>query len=97
MAKDLMPQRPDDTRISEDAGTGTENIVRRHLQDPNHVITDEEIRNVQVGKSDEVPTTGAEAMARFEDETNNKESDTTNKDDGDLPEATPPNPWDVLK
>ena len=29
--------------------TDTQKLVRRHLEDPNHVITDEEIRNLKVG------------------------------------------------
>jgi hypothetical protein len=28
---------------------GTEDIVRQHLKDPNHIITDEDIKNVEVG------------------------------------------------
>ena len=73
-------------------GTGTENIIRRHLQDPHHVISDEEIRNVAVGKSDdEVALTGAEASARFGIEEPNEEG----KKAGDG-EVKPPNPWDVL-
>jgi len=27
----------------------TQKIVRRHLEDPNHVITDEDLKNIRVG------------------------------------------------
>lgn len=73
--------------------TGTENIVQQHLKDPNHVITDEDIKNVEVGKTDRITTTGAEAQTLFEkDIQEDKEGETSiNR------EIPPPNPWDVLK
>ena len=83
--------------------TGTQNIVHEHLKDPNHVISDEDIRNVEVGKSDEVPATGAELQARFADRINedlpeSEQRDIKGENDkGDDADFTPPNPWNVLK
>ena len=52
-------------------------VVRRHLEDKNHQITDEDIRNVRIVADDGEPTTiGAEAEAKFvatESEENEKE------------------------
>ncbi|HZF64019.1 MAG TPA: hypothetical protein VEZ55_06040 [Chitinophagaceae bacterium] len=93
MAEDSTNTTPENNSSTETSGTGTQNIMRRHLADPNDVITDEDIRNVEVGKSDEVSTTGAELQARFEDEISKEDE---GKDDEDR-DATPPNPWAVLK
>ena len=74
--------------------TDSSEIVRRHLKDENHEITDEDIRNVKVGSTEDEPTTtGAEAAARFIEEDSEEK-----KDKGKLPDAdaTPGTPWDVL-
>jgi hypothetical protein len=74
--------------------TDSSEIVRRHLEDENHEITDEDIRNVKVvGIEDDEPVTiGAEAEARFG-------TDEENKDEAekDAPGALRPGtPWDVV-
>ena len=74
----------------------TTEVVRRHLEDKNHEITDEEIRNIRiVGKDNEPVTVGAEAEARFVE---NKESSDPNEEDN-LPgeNDAPVTPWDVVK
>ena len=71
--------------------TDSAEIVRRHLQDENHEITDEEIRNVKIGSPDDEPsTTGAEAAARFIEEESEKKDNENNND------AKPDTSWDVL-
>ena len=79
--------------------TNSAEIVRRHLEDENHEITDEEIRNVKVGTTDDEPVTiGAEAKARLVGD----ESETAAEDENDEgtnasePKAKPGTPWDVL-
>ena len=37
---------------SEKFETDVQKLVRRHLEDPNHTITEEEIRNLRVGITD---------------------------------------------
>jgi hypothetical protein len=100
MADNPTPGQPGSKQVKQHAeGTGTENIIRRHLEDPNHVITDEEIKNVVVGKSDDdISLTGAEVTARFGiDEEESKETPGADEKNKENPEFKPPNPWDVLK
>ena len=83
------------TKESKPMETDSSEIVRRHLEDENHEITDEDIRNVKVGSTEDEPaTTGAEAAARFTEEESEEKKDKGNK----LPDAdaTPGTPWDVL-
>lgn len=75
--------------------TDSSEIVRRHLEDKNHEITEEEIRNVRIVVEDDEPvTTGAEAEARFVE---NDAEDDEEKDR--LPDVNdkPATPWDVVK
>jgi hypothetical protein len=86
------------TKENKPMETDSSEIVRRHLEDENHEITDEEIRNVKIVSTDDEPTTtGAEAAARFEEEESEKKDKEPN-DKKDLPDAdgTPGTPWDVL-
>lgn len=72
----------------------TQKVVRRHLADPNHVITDEEIANVRVGMTppSDTPTQQAvsEADDRIADTKINSEEDT-------MPGAQKSTPWDVIE
>jgi hypothetical protein len=85
MNQDRFPTNQPESENS-NRPTTTEEIVRKHMEDPNHVITDDEIRNVEVGKIDEVPTVGAEAAERFG--LNGDERSATDETDA-------PNPWVV--
>ena len=78
------------------AASDTSEIVRRHLEDQNHEITDEEIRNIRiVGKDSEPVTVGAEAEAKFVE----KKSENENDGEGNLPDQgdKPVTPWDVVE
>lgn len=67
--------------------TDSSEIVRRHLEDENHEITDEEIRNVKIGSTEDEPTTtGAEAAARFTEEKDRENNNNAKQDTS----------WDVL-
>jgi hypothetical protein len=66
---------------------GTEHIVREHLKDPNHVITDEDIKNVEVGVF--------ESGQEYEGEIQGENIDNPRGEEGDT--ATPATPWKVLK
>jgi hypothetical protein len=69
-------------------------LVRRHLSDPDHVITDEEMANVRVGMTPppDAPTQQAvkEADNRIADRKADSESDA-------VPGAQKSTPWDVLE
>ena len=68
----------------------TQKIVRRHLQDKNHVITEEEIRSVRVGMTPPLEEIdNAELRADIEDEN----AKTNNGDSAD----TPLTPWDTVE
>lgn len=79
-------QQPDQEKTPEVPGTDTQSIVHRHMNDKNDIITDEDIRNVQVGETTEPVTIGAEAEARLEDE-DEEENNTGSK---------PVTPWDTI-
>lgn len=62
-------------------------IVRRHLQDKNHVITEEELRNVRVGMTpppEEIDNVGYQG----EEERPRENTD---------PAGTPLTPWDAVE
>jgi hypothetical protein len=75
--------------------TDSAEIVRRHLEDENHEITDEDIRNVKVITGNESPISGEEARLRTGEDNEKKESEDENDEDTD-PNAKPATPWDVL-
>ncbi|HVG13970.1 MAG TPA: hypothetical protein VM935_03380 [Chitinophagaceae bacterium] len=66
---------------------GTEDIVRQHLKDPNHIITDEDIKNVEVGVF--------ETTQEYEGEILEENAEIPKPEEGDS--ATPATPWEVLK
>ena len=78
--------------------TDSAEIVRRHLEDENHQITEDDIRNVKIVITDDEPITiGAEATALLVDD----ESKSTDEENDEAahntdPRAKPGNPWDVL-
>ncbi len=72
--------------------TDTERIIHRHLKDKDDVITDEDIRSIRIGESAEPTTTGSEAAARF-----NEESDDISAEEEDITDSEPITPIDVLE
>lgn len=85
------------TNENKPAETDSAEIVRRHLEDENHQITDEDIRNVRVGAKDDEPVTiGAEAEARFAEDDSKEDAEDEDLDAPD-PKDKPVTPWDVVK
>ena len=85
------------TNENKPAETDSAEIVRRHLEDENHQITDEDIDNVQVGAKDDEPVTiGAEAEARFAEDDSKEDAEDEDLDAPD-PKDKPVTPWDVIK
>jgi hypothetical protein len=71
----------------------TQDLVRRHMEDKNHVISDEEMESVRVGlPNNEEPTIAAEAETYFKGEDDADET----KEDGEN-SARPTTPWDVVE
>ena len=85
------------TNENKPAEADSAEIVRRHLEDENHQITDEDIRNVRVGAKDDEPVTiGAEAEARFAEDDSEEDAEDEDLDAPD-PKDNPVTPWDVVK
>lgn len=84
------PQVPDITEAHE---SDAEKIVHKHLADPNHKITDEELAGIRVGVVSEAdePTKQAvgESGERIADAKADNEDETT-------PGAQKSTPWDVI-
>ena len=79
--------------------TDSAEIVRRHLQDKNDEITEDDIRNVKIVTTDDEPVTvGAEATALLLDDESESAGDEVNNDKAETdPRDKPGTPWDVLK
>ena len=73
--------------------TDSEKLVQRHLEDPNHVITDEDMQKIRVGMTPQpdAPTQEAirESEERVADRKAENEEDTT-------PGSQKVTPWDVI-
>ena len=64
-------------------------VVHRHLSDPNHVISEEEIASVRVGFAPLAEESTQQANSRIADRKANSEKDT-------LPGGQKSTPWDVV-
>ena len=78
--------------------TDSAEIVRRHLQDKNDEITEDDIRNVKIVTTDDEPVTvGAEAAARLLNDESDLTGDGIDNDKAEPdPKDKPGTPWDVL-
>lgn len=90
MAKEIMDDQQDRERFESD----TQKLVRKHMEDEDHVISEEEIASVRVGMSPppDAPTQEGieEAEERAADEKANSEDDLT-------PGGQKVTPWDVIE
>jgi hypothetical protein len=48
-SEDMSPKNTGDVQNPQDFESDTKKLVRRHLSDKDHVITDEEIASIRVG------------------------------------------------
>ena len=88
-----QPQSPDGEKNQHQRfESDVQKLMRRHMSDPDHVISDEEMQNVRVGMSPppDEPTQQAinEANDRIADRKADDEDDT-------LPGAQKMTPWDL--
>jgi hypothetical protein len=72
----------------------TQKLVRRHLEDEGHVITEEEIRNVRVGMSPPPDEPTEEAIREREERTADRKVPDENETAPGEQQATP---WDVIQ
>ena len=79
----------DNQRFESDA----RKLANKHLSDPNHVITDEDFKNVQVGMSAPPDEPTRQAIKDGEDRIADTKSD---KEDDVIPGAQKVTPWDVV-
>lgn len=88
-----MSSKSPETKLqSEDRfESDTQKIVRRHLEDPNHKITEEELRNVRIGMT---PVIEHDSKDQFERTVNEIEE---NNDDDIQPNDEPTTSWDTIK
>ena len=70
-----------------------ERLVHKHLADPNHVITDEELASIRVGVVAEPDTTTREALEEWEGRTADVKADS---EEDATPGAQKTTPWDVI-
>lgn len=97
MANEQLGQQPD-PKQQPSAGS-TDEVVQRHLQDKDHTISDEDIKNIKIGDTKHPTYLGAETEARFDKDKAAISGDTSEGSERISPEPgkpTPPNPWDVL-
>lgn len=77
---------------SERFESDTQKVVRKHLEDKEHVITDDDIRNVRVGMT---PPAGTERHLEeiMDEETKTGDETTTKEKSADDPIT----PWDTVE
>lgn len=76
----------------------SQKVVHKHLEDFNHTISEEDIRNVRVGMT---PPDAAKDPKALNKEIEQKVADITrdmesNRDDEETPRDQPINPWDII-
>jgi hypothetical protein len=59
-SEDMKEPNNDDIQNPQDFESDTQKLVRRHLSDKDHVITDEEIASIRVGMIPPVENEGTE-------------------------------------
>jgi hypothetical protein len=88
--KDIQPQEDlesNDDRFQSD----TQKIVRRHLENEEDVITEEDIANVRVGMTPPLDEATEEAIKERD-----RSADRKKTDDDDASEGQKATPWDVI-
>ncbi len=96
MQNDRLENQPQGNKHGEQEELSTQDLVRRHLEDKDHVITDEDLKKVKVGQdNEEEPEAGIESAAYFEGEEDEEKKDDDRKE-GENP-IRPATPWDVVE
>jgi hypothetical protein len=97
MSQDRLNPQPGDENnageTSEQFQSDTQKIVKRHLENKDDVITEEDIRNVRVGMSPPLDGATEEAL----EEREGKVADHKSIDEGETPGGQKLTPWDVVE
>jgi hypothetical protein len=89
----LKPREPQ--QLVQEFETDSQKIVRRHLENENDVITDEDIRSIRIGLS---PQDVGSAQQQLEEILNDVESEPETSRDNDADATDEPiTPWDTLR
>ncbi len=72
----------------------TQKLSRKHMLDPNHQITDEELEQVRVGMSPGADEPTRQAVTEAEERIADTKADS---DDDTLPGAQKMTPWDTVE
>jgi hypothetical protein len=92
----LNPQPGDDNNTvqpGEQFQSDTQRIVKRHLENKDDVITEEDIRNVRVGMTPPLDDATEEALEEREE----KVADRKSIDEESAPDGQKLTPWDVVE
>ena len=87
--EDQVPDEKQDKSFQSD----TQKVIRRHLENEDDTISEDDIRNVRVGMSPDTDSL-AKAAEKLEDEV--KDIDEKKDDDSKDPNEEPVTPWDVI-
>lgn len=82
------------TTVDEAHRSDAKKLADRHMADPNHVITDEELQGIRVGVSGTADAPTKQAVRNSEDRIADVEA---NNEDETAPGAQKSTPWDVIK
>ena len=97
LQKFFHPQPQDDAskeQNGENFESDTQKIVRRHLEDEDHVITEDEVRNIRIGMTPPPDAPTEEAIREREE----KLDDTKTPDENETsPVEQQATPWDVIE
>lgn len=87
-------QQTNNSQENERFESDARKLANKHLSDPNHVITDEDLQKVQVGMTPPRSETLQQAIEDAEDRIADTKS---NKEDDTIPGAQKVTPWDVVE
>lgn len=73
--------------------TDSEKLVQRHLQDPNHVITEEDMQKIRVGVTPPPDGPSQEAINEFENRIADHKAES---EEDTVPGSQKATPWDVI-
>ena len=87
--------KPNETHLPEEFETDSQKIVRRHLENENDVITDEDIRSVRIGITSSQKENPEQKLEELIDAI---DSEKKTDEDSDVKVADDPiTPWDTVQ
>lgn len=93
-----MQERPDEKKEQQDEKflSDTQKVVKKHLEDPNHQISEEDIKNVRIGMTPpDTLSQSDDPNAAIEERVSEITEDGDKNDDETPPSEDRITPWDV--